>query len=86
MFTAVLFGSCRSSGDGGDAPLLIEPQNRRRKPLSLQVDGTQSGVSERSHPSEAGGLRQEGVDLTLGLRDGAFGRVEGAMAESSSRV
>lgn len=86
VFTIVLLGCHGSTRDTGNRQLFFEALIGSRKPISLQVDGTEGRVCEWSSPFEAGGLRQEGVDLTLGLVDRTSGRVQRAVAESRSWV
>lgn len=65
----MLFGCCGSTRDSGNGQLSVEALKGGGKPVSLQVNGAGGGVCEWSDPFEGGGLRQEGVDLTLGLLD-----------------
>lgn len=82
----MLFGCRGSTSDGGDGQLSVEALEGSGEPIGLQVDGAGSGVCEWRCPLEGGGLRQEGVDLTLRLLHRASGRVERAVAESAGWV
>lgn len=86
LVTVVFFSSCWSSGDGGDAQLLVQALEGSREPVGLQVDGAEGRLCQGGDPFEAGRLRQERVDLTLRLLDGASGGVERGVAEVGRRV
>ena len=68
---------CRgSAGDRGQSQPPVEAQDGSRQPISLQVGGAEGGVGERGGPLDIGGLREEGVELTLGFDQRALGGVE----------
>ena len=81
------FFSCRRSAhDTGQGQLSVKALQGSRVPISLQVDGAEGRVCERSGPLDGGGLRQERVELTLGFLHSTPWWVEGGVAEGGSRV